>query len=138
MGINNGDGAQNSYQMQGHCRVNRIVVNYTEPPINHWTHWAISTSSEGTRLYINGELSGKNNLYVTNTDVINKDLAIGVVPSPGGIAPYVDENLGYFQGALDDILIYNRALTPEEITSLFTVESDLVILNDGFETLSPH
>jgi hypothetical protein len=38
--------------------------------------------------------------------------------APGGSAPFSDSNVGFFQGRLDDIQIYNRALTGLEVNRL--------------------
>jgi hypothetical protein len=47
----------------------------------------------------------------------------------GAIVPDVDYykfyGAGFFKGQMDDIRIYNRALTDAEVTSIFTIESSL-------------
>lgn len=56
--------------------------------------------------------------FITNTAVGGTDFAIGVAVSPSGLAPYTDSNVGYFQGSLDDVRIYDAALSAEEICRL--------------------
>ena len=46
-------------------------------------------------------------------------MAIGVDVDGYGTAPYTGPNVGYFIGTIDEIRIYNRALTDEEIDSLY-------------------
>jgi len=60
-----------------------------------------------------------NNLFINNTYVAGKDFSIGVDVSGNGIAPYTGPNVGYFIGVLDEIRVYNRALTDVEIDSLY-------------------
>ena len=40
----------------------------------------------------------------------------------GTRAPYVDGNITYFKGLMDDIRIYNRALSPQESVALYRAE----------------
>ncbi len=60
-----------------------------------------------------------NSFFINNTYVTGKDLSFGVNVSGSGIAPATDSNTGYFIGSIDDIRIYNRALTDEEIMILY-------------------
>jgi len=98
---------------------NYLTYNYTSEPIGEWINFVTTTDSSGSRIYINGSEMASNNLFINNTFVIGKDLAIGVNVSGDGIAPYTGANVGYFVGDLDEIRIYNRKLTPEEIDSLY-------------------
>ena len=43
---------------------------------------------------------------------------MGVAVSPVGQAPYTDVNVGYFHGRIDDVRIYDRSLSCEEIQEL--------------------
>ncbi|WP_295608012.1 hypothetical protein [uncultured Lamprocystis sp.] len=66
------------------------------------------------------------------------DLAIGVAVSTDGIAPYTDGNTGYFQGVMDDVMIFDRALTASEIGQLRNNQCSAqnLLLNRGFEAPS--
>ena len=44
---------------------------------------------------------------------------MGVDISASGHAPYTDPNVGYLYGSLDDVRIYNRALSESEIQALY-------------------
>ena len=119
MGLNaSNDG---SYHLSSHCNANTLTSAYSQPPINKWIHFAASTDANGTRLYVNGVEVASNNNYITNTSVLGRDLSIGVATSPSGFAPYTDINIGFFDGALDDVRVYNRALSLSEIQQLAAV-----------------
>jgi hypothetical protein len=101
--------------VSGHCNANSLVYNYGNPIAHRWHHWAVTTSPEGTRMYLDGHLVDSNEGYTNNTNVTGTDLSLGVLPSPGGIAPYTDTNVGYLDGRLDDVRIYDRALSLPEL-----------------------
>jgi hypothetical protein len=103
--------------VSSHCDVNTLL-HPEETTTGVWHHWAISTDPAGTRMYLDGVEVESNANFVTNTTTVGTDLAIGVDVGANGIAPYVDANVGFFQGLLDDVRIYDRALTPAEIADL--------------------
>ncbi len=88
-----------------------ITTNFL-PSINTWYHLVLTRDDSGEIMYINGVNSG------TGTN--------------GGSPPYYYQNsaavaliglrasdIQPFNGVIDDITIYNRALTPPEVLSLF-------------------
>ena len=103
--------------MSGHCGANTIYYP-CNPVTGEWTHFAVATDAAGTRLYVNGELVAQNTTFVNNTATAGTQLGIGVASAPSGADPNTDPNIGYFAGDLDDVRIYNRALTPRELQSL--------------------
>jgi hypothetical protein len=116
--INNQDGGQNSYEIQSDCRINRLLSQYANPPLGRWHHWCITTSAMGTKMYIDGMLIASNSIYVNNTNVSGNYFFIGVHGGTG-LVPETDTNATYFYGSLDDIRIYNRALSDPEINLLY-------------------
>ena len=116
MGINGW--GQSIFYMSSHYDNNTIKYFYSQPPVGAWYHFVAASDPNGTRLYINGVEEATNSNYVANTIVQNKDLSIGVCVGPYGTAPYVDANVGYFNGIIDDVRIYNRALSDAEIQTL--------------------
>jgi len=91
---------------------------YTENPVGKWMHFAATTDPTGSKIYLNGVEVASNSQFVNNTYVIDRDLAIGVDVSGDGIAPFTDGNVGYFDGIIDDVRIYDRSLTQDEIKCL--------------------
>jgi trimeric autotransporter adhesin len=108
-----------SFHMSCHWLINRIDYYYTNPPVAEWYHWVITTNSSGTKIYVNGIVKKSNTTFVNNTFVNGKELGIGVISSTTGSVPYTDGNVKYFSGSIDDIRIYNRALTDDEIVTLY-------------------
>ncbi len=78
-------------------------------PLNEWHHFATVFNGSTIKFYYDGALLGSQNMVMTiATD--NRALTIGAdVP---GI-------LEIFNGKIDDVCIYNRALTDADITELY-------------------
>jgi hypothetical protein len=79
---------------------------------NQWYHFALSRdASNGVRLYLNGVESTSGVQTVTGTYTLNR---IGQYASGGGVyAPYI------WDGLLDDMTVYNRLLSANEIRRLY-------------------
>jgi hypothetical protein len=82
-------------------------------PAGIWSHVACVYDNGNMKIYINGELEASGYFpYETGTNTANKDLGIGAGLIGSGIERY-------FGGTLDDIRIYSRALSAEEIQQLY-------------------
>ena len=106
-------------ETQGHNDINQLLYYYSAPPVGAWYHWVITTDSSGMKMYLNGTVVASNATYITGTYTTGAALAIGCIVYPSGTAPFWDSNIGYFAGRLDDVRIYNRALSETEITALY-------------------
>jgi len=120
------------YYISSHCGVNTLSSKAIEPPGTVWHHLVASTCTLGTRIYLDDSLIASNSSFITNTLVSGRDLSIGVDVNSSGKAPYTDANVGYFNGSIDDIRIYDRALSEQEIHMLF-IEGE----SDGSSLDSP-
>jgi len=109
----------NKYSTSSHCDVNNVISGVTALPTGRWYHWAITTSSSGTKFYVNDTLICTSPVFYSNTFVSGKDLSLGVAVNYLGYAPYTDVNVGWLNGKLDDIRIYNRELSAAEIHALY-------------------
>jgi uncharacterized protein (TIGR02145 family) len=110
----------NNITMQSHGCINALNAPISFIPVNQWNHVVITTSSAGTKIYLNGVMRASNLTYVNNTYVFGKDIAIGSAVTVSGIAPYSNSSdANYFNGKLDEVRIYNRALNQSEITALY-------------------
>jgi hypothetical protein len=87
-------------------------------PLNNWVHVVNTFSSNGLHIFINGFLTDSASFVVDLNDLGNYPLYIG--------AMYYD-GVNFFKGALDDFGYWNRALTAEEILSLYLNSSNGVI-----------
>ena len=82
------------------------IIGPTAIPVNTWTHEALTYDGTTIRLYINGvEAASKpqTGAVKSSTDPL----------WIGGNTPFGE----YFQGLLDELRVYKRALTPAEIQS---------------------
>ena len=96
--------------------------------LNQWDHYVFIKNNDSLRIYINGTL---NNLLVHPRSNLNNSspLFIGVNRDPTFPLPsYVD----YWNGKIDDIGIWNRALTQQEITDLYNSQT----CNSSFNTIT--
>jgi hypothetical protein len=83
-----------------------VVTGPTASPLNAWTHLALTYDGANLRLYVNGAPAA--------TKVMTG--AIQSVTNPlwiGGNQPYGE----YFNGLIDEVHVYNRALGASEVTS---------------------
>lgn len=76
-----------------------------------WYKVAYTYDGMVAKLYINGNVTDSNVTTVTFTPN-TADLWIGAQKESTGLYPY------WFNGVIDEIRIYNRALTSKEITAL--------------------
>ena len=82
----------------------------TELSANVWNHLALVTENLETQLFLNGELISSGiveDIGCSNTNVLH----IGRRPSATN---------RYFKGKIDDFAIWNRALNPDEVVSLYS------------------
>ncbi len=101
--------ASNNYHPQG------TGVSFSNIALNEWINFTLTTDLSAHRLYINGEF------------YMEQFLPSGIGTSTSGL--YLGRNVlsnsstGYFNGFIDDVAIYNRALSPSEIQQLYTAQS---------------
>jgi len=81
---------------------------------NEWYHVAFTYSGSQLKLYVNGELNGSDTCSVN----ISKD-GPTYIGSWGGIQQF-------FNGTIDEVQIFNRVLSPEEIRQLYLMKQQLV------------
>jgi hypothetical protein len=76
-----------------------------------WIH-SVATfkANDNTRLYINGQLENSENHSVGPPDNPNNNVAFGHDPEDGDT---------HYNGAIDDVRIYERALDPAEVEQLY-------------------
>ncbi|MGB3006904.1 MAG: LamG domain-containing protein, partial [Chitinophagaceae bacterium] len=110
------------YWVQGHGGLNGIGYTYPAVPVNNWYHWVLTINGSEQKIYVNGELKSTANTFSGSTAVVGKDLALGVITSPSGVAPYTDINVGYLNGKLDDVRIYDAAMSDAQVLNLYNSE----------------
>jgi hypothetical protein len=120
MGLNLGETA--SFYLGTHCGGYSMSVNYTTPPTNAWDQWVLVMDDVGMTFYLNGQMIGTQT-GTTTTAVAGNQLGLGVASGAnGGGVPYTDSNLGFLDGYLDDVRIYNVALSEYDVQQLYALE----------------
>jgi hypothetical protein len=128
-----------AYNVTGHCNQSIISSAYSTPPINTWKHWAITIEGATQNLYIDGELKQTENNYVGASYVAGRSSIIGGLIYTDGNTVYVDPNAGYFKGKIDDIRIYDHAITDQQVIELYNDSTTYTspTLEDGLALLLP-
>ena len=108
-----------------------LVDDGGQPYIGVWTHIAGTWDGSVMRIYRDGILSGEST-FTGQIAIANNDLYIGVLnPIPWPIQ-------GYFHGYIDDVRIYNRALSLGEIKQLMAINVEIEITpNNGANVINP-
>jgi hypothetical protein len=82
-------------------------------PVGVWKHVVMVHDGAKDKIFIDGALKGEKNVVGTLNST-TRPLGIGYNPIDGG---------NWFDGAFDDIQIYNYALTDAEVGALYTAQS---------------
>jgi len=115
---------ENTYEVSIGCNIWLIALPFgangtPSSPNSNWQHWAITNSQTGIDIYINGNYAGGITTPISGTGVAGKKFFMGGCPDTTGTVAYQDAYLTHWNGLLDDIGIWNRALTQQEITALY-------------------
>lgn len=87
-----------------------------------WTHVAVTYDGvAGTKLYINGASVASDASLFFQTNVNNPQSRIGH-------SPYAGPSNYYDNFLLDDLMIYNRALTAQEVTAIYSAQSGVPVI----------
>jgi hypothetical protein len=103
------------FEVQAHCLVDHAYYQPVSSAdfYNKWSYLTITVSiHNGTKIYLNGTLvaSAPNATY-SDTYVQGTEFGIGTAVDPlTGKAPF-----GYYLGAMDEVMVESRELTPDEI-----------------------
>jgi hypothetical protein len=91
-----------------------VILNFTySPPTNTWTHLAIVATSASTKLYVNGILTQQVFAAFSLGSGSTANTVIGGTgEGPGG-------NNDPFNGLIDEVRVYNRALSDSEIQDVY-------------------
>lgn len=98
------------------------------PQIGAWTHIAASRSNSGQiNIYMDGVLKGQFNSTPIPTSRCHQDLTIGAYLLDNGGVSF----MYLFTGLIDDVRIYDYALSGQEVASLVPEPATLLILGFG-------
>jgi uncharacterized protein (TIGR02145 family) len=106
-------------EIQGHCLNFRTFSNYPTPANGVWHQVAFSFDGSIFSFFQNGILTYQSGPKALNTIVFNKIFCFGKQTDESGNSPYINASWQGFNGLLDDIAIYNRALSAVEVQQLY-------------------
>ncbi|GAB2769016.1 hypothetical protein GCM10027275_09600 [Rhabdobacter roseus] len=90
-----------------------------------WHHYAYVLSTSQVRLFVDGQLVHTQAVSLSFAEANGQDLYLGVMGPK--TAPVLGVTYWYpLAGALDDFRVFNRALTDEEISTVYTADCDPV------------
>ncbi len=92
--------------------------------IGNWTHVVVTADvsvAVKPKFYINGSLTGYYDPYGSAVNT-NANLSLPNSLYIGRPDPNHHSNRGWFDGKMDEVRIYNRVLTQEEITAIYDAE----------------
>ena len=98
------------------------VIRVTGPciPDNSWTHAAVTYSSaRGLRLYVNGSLYNASSPFSFVASGFPNHLFVGS-PRTAIILPKYSDINGQYAGTVDELRVYSRELSANEVLELAT------------------
>jgi hypothetical protein len=136
--IDNAASGGNNYEISGHCNNEQVLFNYgANHPNNQWIHWVITNKPlVGTKFFINGNLVNSSNTFIQQTYTAGRSIFLGTVVDWAGLNPFWDSNCQPFKGYLDDVAIYNRAISASEIQQLYSQGQYSYLWSTGATTAS--
>ncbi|MCM8816508.1 MAG: LamG domain-containing protein [Candidatus Omnitrophica bacterium] len=104
------------------------VSSDTVPVMNSWSHIAITYDGSSLKIFINGVLKGET---ATFGAIVYQD-------KPLNIGNYNENPVkaNGFPGLIDELAIFNRALTPQEIASLYNEKKVTLALSQQWNFVS--
>lgn len=101
----------------GAARTNTTVFSSQTIPVNQWSHLAATYDGNAMRIFINGVMV-TNRAYAGGIFAGNLNLGIGNVPPSPGFSSYSLP----FSGMLDEVSLYQRALSEFEVQSIYNAD----------------
>jgi surface protein len=119
-----------NYRFKGTSSAKGYLPSVKNVQTNFWEHWVITQSTSKVILHCNGQQEASHS--ISNAGLISSDdpLHIGNAQTWNATSGDGQGNT-YFQGFIDDIRIYDRALSANEINVLYNYEKPKLDLNDS-------
>jgi hypothetical protein len=122
LGLDGSSGRLSIYIAQSNGAQIGPVIDPGAFPLNSWQHVAFVADGAMLRLYRNGVEIGTPISYDGTLRTTIPCLSIGVKQNDSCTGPSPSAS-GFWDGLIDELSIYNRALSPAEIQSIFNAGS---------------
>ncbi|MEM4247170.1 MAG: LamG-like jellyroll fold domain-containing protein, partial [Candidatus Woesearchaeota archaeon] len=101
----------------------KCVMSDSIPTPNTWYHVVAQTNGTSLHMFVNGVLQAGTNTHT------------GISPDPYNVTIGWDGQLAgrYFNGTIDEVQIWNRTLSPEQISALYNNRTDLIVSQELVE-----
>ncbi|MEM2916445.1 MAG: LamG-like jellyroll fold domain-containing protein [Candidatus Woesearchaeota archaeon] len=101
----------------------KCIYSDSIPTPNTWYHVVAQTNGSSLHMFVNGILQAGTNTHT------------GISPDPYNVTIGWDGQLAgrYFNGTIDEVQIWNRTLTPEQIRALYNNRTDLIVSQELVE-----
>ena len=109
------DGTGNRLRLQGVAGGPCNVNGSTDYSLAAWHHVVATVSGSDGKVYLDGNLDGSGSVGTIPDNPL--DVYIGRAHPSGGAG-----HAEWFNGVIDDVRIYNRALSPEEVKELYVLD----------------
>jgi hypothetical protein len=115
---NPGTSSYNAFEIQQHCNINVVTYPFgSNNPNGNWHNWIVTCRTGETKFYLDGDLLYTSTTSPSNNIIISgKKFIYGAAINLDGLTNY---SIAQWTGKLDDIGIWNRTLTQQEITALY-------------------
>ena len=107
-------------QINDNDNVEQTVMENIPLPLFRWQHVAMVVEETHLRIFRNGEQVAAQPCNGLNGNPKIKPLAIGTKLGNQSLMPAVDRN-GFWDGCIDHVAVYNKALTSDQIRHLYGV-----------------
>lgn len=110
--VSNGTGL--TFEIKTNQTVQKLTTNRLLP-LNSWSHVAVTLSDNTLTLYLNGSVIGK------NTSMTLRPYNLGAIVSSNFLGKSLFSSDPYFSGKMDEVRIFNQALSSAEINAMVTL-----------------
>jgi hypothetical protein len=107
LGLNSGTGKLESWINNANQLIGATAVS-----LGQWNHVALVYDGASRTFYVNGVFAGAGNAPAISPDT-----------NPSAIGNVVSNNMASFNGLIDELSIYNRALSSNEVNSIYLAGS---------------
>ncbi|OMH38968.1 LamG domain-containing protein [Motiliproteus sp. MSK22-1] len=101
------------------ARQGRAGIRWNRAWEETWTHFTFTAGTDGLNIYVNGNLEASRG-KAQSVDFSQKTLGFMHHTRPGDSAANFRRHKAFMNGDIDQLRIFNRGLTPQEVNTLYS------------------